>query len=224
MTKARLILEDGTTYNGFSFGASVGVAGEVVFQTGMVGYPESLTDPSYKGQLLCLTYPLIGNYGVPSANTYDEFGLPAFFESDRVQVSALIVSECCEHPSHFACKQTLSEYLMAYNVPGISGIDTRALTKKIREQGTMLGKIVVDGQPEVPFDDPNRRNLVAEASCTEVKEYNPDGKKTVVAIDCGIKYNQIRCLARCGFKVRLVPWNHDVKKETFDALCFKWTR
>lgn len=137
--EAELILEDLTTFHGKSFGANVDVDGEVVFQTGMVGYPESMTDPSYHGQILVLTYPLIGNYGVPD-DELDEFSLPKFFESiKKIWVAGLIVDEICEKPSHWRSKKTLSQWMKEYNIPGISGIDTRALTKKIRERGTLLG-------------------------------------------------------------------------------------
>lgn len=136
---AELILEDLTPFPGKSFGASTDVDGEVVFQTGMVGYPESMTDPSYHGQILVLTYPLIGNYGVPG-DELDEFNLPKFFESiKKIWVAGLIVDEICEKPSHWRSEKTLSEWMKEYNIPGISGVDTRALTKKIREKGTLLG-------------------------------------------------------------------------------------
>lgn len=125
---------------GKSFGAPIDVDGEVVFQTGMVGYPESMTDPSYHGQILVLTYPMVGNYGVPG-NEHDEYGLPKFFESlNKIWVAGLVVDELCEQPSHWRSTKTLSEWMKEYNVPGISGVDTRALTKRIREKGTMMGE------------------------------------------------------------------------------------
>lgn len=137
---AKLVLEDGTTINGKPFGAEIDIDGEVVFQTGMVGYPEAMTDPSYHGQILVLTYPLIGNYGVP-CDERDEFDLPRFFESlNKVWVAGLIVDEICEQPSHWRTVKTLSQWMKEYNIPGVSGVDTRALTKKIRENGTILGK------------------------------------------------------------------------------------
>lgn len=139
---AKLILEDGTVIAGAPFGADVDVDGEVVFQTGMVGYPEAMTDPSYHGQILVLTYPLIGNYGIPSDET-DEFGLPQFFESlNKVWVAGLIVDEICESPSHWRNTKTLSKWMKEHNIPGVSGVDTRALTKKIRDNGTILGKLI----------------------------------------------------------------------------------
>lgn len=139
-----LVLQDGTILSGDSFGAAVDSDGEVVFQTGMVGYPESMTDPSYHNQILVLTYPLIGNYGVPDDEVVDENGLPLWFESkQKIFVAGLIVGEICETPSHWKSKQSLSEWMKKYNIPGISGIDTRALTKKIREFGTILGEFEV---------------------------------------------------------------------------------
>lgn len=137
---ASLVLEDGTIMHGHPFGAPLSVDGEVVFQTGMVGYPESMTDPSYHGQVLVLTYPLIGNYGIPDADL-DECGLMRHFESNnRIWTAGLVVGEICDEPSHWRSKLTLSEWMARHGVPGISGIDTRALTKKIRENGTILGE------------------------------------------------------------------------------------
>ena len=141
MSAVELVLEDGTKVSGIGFGADREVDGEVVFQTGMVGYQESMTDPSYHGQLLVLTYPLVGNYGIPGNET-DEFNLPKFFESiNKIWVAGLIVDEICEKPSHWRSEKTLSEWMKEYNIPGISGVDTRALTKRIREKGTVLGRL-----------------------------------------------------------------------------------
>lgn len=142
---AKLLLEDGTTLEGSAFGAKIDTSGEVVFQTGMVGYPEAMTDPSYHGQILVLTYPLIGNYGVPSEDDKDEHDLPRFFESlNKIWVTGLIVDEICEQPSHWRSTKTLSEWMEEHKIPGISGIDTRALTKKIRENGTVSGRKMRD--------------------------------------------------------------------------------
>lgn len=140
MAEATLVLQDGTVVSGQSFGARNNVDGEVVFQTGMVGYPESMTDPSYHSQILVLTYPLVGNYGIPGTDT-DSHGLPKFFESiDKIWIAGLIVDEICDEPSHWKQKMTLSKWMADHNIPGISGVDTRALTKRIRENGTILGK------------------------------------------------------------------------------------
>ncbi|XP_071808094.1 multifunctional protein CAD-like [Asterias amurensis] len=216
---ATLYLEDGSSFRGKHFGAKVSVPGEVVFQTGMVGYPESLTDPSYRSQILVLTYPLIGNYGVPPDDR-DENGLPKWFESEKVHVSALIVGELSEKYSHWAATRSLSDWLKESQVPGISGIDTRALTKKIRESGTMKGKIIVEGtDPEsIEFEDPNLRNLVAEVSLKQPRVLNPNGSVKIVALDTGIKFNQLRLLASLGARIEIVPWDHPLNSEDYDGL------
>eukprot|EP00057_Strongylocentrotus_purpuratus_P012618 XP_011667092.1 PREDICTED: CAD protein [Strongylocentrotus purpuratus] len=185
----------------------------------MVGYPESLTDPSYKYQILILTYPLIGNYGIPP-NDKDEFGLPLWFESEKIHVSALIVGELSEYYNHWAAAKSLSDWLKEHNIPAIQGIDTRALTKKIREHGTMLGKVIVEGtKPEaIPFEDPNLRNLIAEASTTKPIVYNKGAPIRITSIDCGMKYNQIRLLAQRGAQVTVVPWDHPLNIADFDGL------
>ncbi|MFH0832135.1 MAG: glutamine-hydrolyzing carbamoyl-phosphate synthase small subunit [Candidatus Aenigmatarchaeota archaeon] len=211
--KIMLILEDGTTFYGQSFGSEISVSGEVVFNTGMVGYPESLTDPSYHGQLLVLTYPLIVNYGVPSNDL--ENGLAKHFESDKIHVRGLIVSSYIDEYSHWNAKKSLSEWLKENGVPGIYGIDTRVLTKKIRENGTMLGKIIVDG--DVEFENPNERNLVSEVSVKKPIIYER-GKKSVVVIDCGVKNNIIRALLSRNITVIRVPWNYDFSDMKFDGV------
>jgi carbamoyl-phosphate synthase/aspartate carbamoyltransferase/dihydroorotase len=221
MTNASLVLEDGTILHGEKFGASINVDGEVVFQTGMVGYTESMTDPSYHGQILVLTYPLIGNYGVP-AEELDDHNLAKYFESNhKIWVSGLIVGEICDTPSHWRQKQTLNEWMIQHNIPGISGIDTRALTKKIRENGTVLGKVIqgVEGPFEgLDFVDQNQRNLVAEVSTKKMVTYNVKGSPRICAIDCGLKLNQIRCFLNRGCRVDVVPWDHPVNCSDFDGL------
>uniref|UniRef100_A0A8C9QSF9 Multifunctional protein CAD n=1 Tax=Scleropages formosus TaxID=113540 RepID=A0A8C9QSF9_SCLFO len=216
---ASLVLEDGSAFPGRLFGAATCVSGEVVFQTGMVGYPEALTDPSYKSQILTLTYPLVGNYGVPGEED-GEFGVSKWFESPKIHAAALVVGEVSQNPSHWGSTRSLDEWLKEHGIPGLQGVDTRALTKKIREQGTMLGKLVVEGTLEanVPFDDPNQRNLVKEVSIKEPKVFNPDGVVRITAVDCGIKYNQIRCLCNRGARVTVVPWDHPLESEDFDGL------
>lgn len=221
--RAMLILEDGTTYSGISFGAdfNASTSGEVVFQTGMVGYIESLTDPSYDSQILVLTYPLIGNYGVPELAA-DEFNLPKFFESDKIHASGLIVANYSDEASHWASVRTLSDWLKDQNIPAITGIDTRSLTKKIREHGTMLGKIITgDTDPDtIEFVNPDLQNLVTRVSCPTVKNYNREGDVNILCVDCGIKNSQIRCLAERGACVTVVPWNMDfsVILSKFDGL------
>jgi carbamoyl-phosphate synthase small subunit len=214
--KAALVLEDGTVFLGKGFGAARKLAGEVVFSTSMVGYPEALTDPSYRGQILSLTYPLVGNYGVPP---YDlNLGLPLYFESDRIQTQGLIIHELCEEPYHWASTRTLDKWLADENIPGISGVDTRRLTKKLRTHGVMLGIIQVceEGQ-ELDLDsllkesqsipDPNATDLVKEVSVKDPIQYKVDGKYTVALIDCGVKNSIIRNLLRRGINVVRVPYD-----------------
>ncbi|XP_064626437.1 multifunctional protein CAD-like isoform X2 [Lineus longissimus] len=217
--ESTLYLEDGTSFKGQLFGAETSVPGEVVFQTGMVGYPESLTDPSYCSQILVLTYPLIGNYGIPPYED-DEFGLRKWFESEKIHAAALIIGDLAENHSHWNAVKSLSEWLKEFNIPAIYGIDTRSLTKKIRESGTMLGKIIVDGtDPEsVPYEDPNKRHLVAEVSIKEPIVYNPDGEVKIVGIHCGMKTNQIRLLCERGACVKVVPWDYKIDSSEYDGL------
>jgi carbamoyl-phosphate synthase (ammonia) len=207
-----LVLEDGTRLRGVSFGYEGSVSGELVFTTGMVGYPESLTDPSYRGQLLVMTYPIVGNYGVPEDGN-DELGLPKFFESDRVQVAALIVADYSHHHSHWNSQRSLSQWLTQQKVPALYGLDTRLLTKKIREKGALRARIefeeaVAVARPEAElFVDINSRNLVAEVSVTEPVVYGKGNTHKVLALDCGIKANIIRSLVQRDCEMTLLPWN-----------------
>lgn len=211
----KLILDDGTIFEGWSFGAENAAAGEVVFSTAMVGYPESLTDPSYLGQILTITFPLVGNYGVPKDTFTD--GISDFNESERIQVSGLVVSDYSKEYSHWNADRSLGDWLKEYNVPGIYGIDTRELTKLLREKGSMKGKIVFGDENEIDFIDPNLENQVAKASCKEVITYG-NGKKRVVLIDCGVKHNIIRCLLKRDITLIRVPWNYDYNQLEFDGL------
>jgi carbamoyl-phosphate synthase small subunit len=201
---AKLILKDGTTLEGVSFGANQSISGEVVFATGMVGYPEALTDSSFKGQILVLTYPLVGNYGVPSRE---------FWESSKIQVSGLIVSSYIDTPSHHASVMKLGEWFKKEGVPLLEIKDTRSLTEKLRDEGVTLGKIVF-GKDKVKLEDPNLKNLVAEVSTKEI-EFFGAGENTIVLIDCGEKRNILRRLLARGFKVAVVPWDTDVTKLSF---------
>jgi carbamoyl-phosphate synthase small subunit len=215
-TSAKLILEDNTVLYGKSFGFEKAVSGEVVFNTGMVGYPETLTDPSYKGEILTLTYPLIGNYGVPGKET--ELGLLKNFESDKIHISGLIVADYSFEYSHWNAKRSLSEWLIEEKIPAIYDIDTRALTKILREKGTMLGKIVF-GEQDIPLYDPNKDNLVSLVSTKEKISYgDKNSKYRVVLVDCGVKNNIIRCLVNRGINVIRVPWDYDFNKEDADAV------
>lgn len=209
--KSRLVLEDGSVFEGVSFSVPKNVAGEVVFNTGMVGYPESLTDPSYRGQILVLTYPLIGNYGVPDKKEIN--GLLKNFESDRIQIEALVVSDYSANFCHWSARKSLEDWLKEEGIPAITGIDTRALTKKLREQGVMLGKIVFD--KDIDLVDPNARNLVQEVSIKKPIYYKR-GSKKIVVIDCGAKNNIIRSLLERNITVIRVPWDYDFPNSEYD--------
>ncbi|KAI6659099.1 Carbamoyl-phosphate synthase small subunit [Oopsacas minuta] len=163
---AKLVLEDGAEYIGVSFGHNSAATGEIVFQTGMVGYVESLTDPSYYGQILVLTYPLIGNYGVQAKLYTKDKLIKTPFQSDKIQVRAVIVGDYIDDMSHWTAERTLSQWLKEEGVPAITGVDTRALTKRLRENGTMLGQIVQSkGELIETIPDPNKENLIATVSC-----------------------------------------------------------
>lgn len=216
--KVTLRLEDGTEFHGTSFGYDRPVAGEVVFNTAMMGYPESLTDPSYAGQLMALTFPLVGNYGVPPF-TFREDGLPRFMESEKIHAKAIIVSDYSCEFSHWNGVETLAQWLKREQVPGITGIDTRQLTKVLREHGVMMGKILFDDMPnEVPEANYAGVNFVDQVSCREVLRYNEGAPKKVVLVDCGVKANILRCLIDRGVEVIRVPWNYDFNDLEFDGL------
>lgn len=218
MRKVTLVLQDGTKFHGESFGYEKPVAGEVVFNTAMMGYPESLTDPSYAGQLMTLTYPLVGNYGVPPF-TVEDNGIATFMESDKIYASAIIVADYSEKYCHWNAVESLADWLKREQVPGITGIDTRELTKVLREHGVMMGKIIFDDDPEnVPEANYEGVNFVAQVSCKEVIRYNEGAEKKVVLVDCGVKNNIIRCLINRGCEVIRVPWNYDYTDMEFDGL------
>ena len=239
----QLNLEDGTIIEGESFGAEADASGEVVFNTGMVGYPESFTDPSYKGQILALTYPLIGNYGVPAPREKDDIKNP--FESSKIHISGLIVSEYSKNYSHFSAKSSLSDWLKKSGVPAITGVDTRLLTQKLREKGTMLGTMTNQKAKieNLKFADPNLKNLVSEVSISKPKIYTPisgaepdaserskpTGRRqnagqhfapTILLYDCGAKMNIVRSLLNRGVRVLRVPWKFDFTKarQKFDGI------
>lgn len=212
--KVKLVLEDSSVFHGYSFGSKKTVTGEVVFNTGMVGYPESLTDPSYRGQILALTYPLIGNYGVPGNEKEDN--LLKYFESNRIQVQGLIITDYSETYSHWNAKKSLSEWMVEHNIPGIYDVDTRELTKKLREKGTMLGKIVYDKE-NINFEDPNTRNLVAEVSIKKPIAYKK-GRKKIIVVDCGVKNNIIKAFLRRNISVIRCPWDYNFLEEKADGI------
>ena len=213
--KASLILDDGTVFVGKSFGYEKPVAGEVVFNTAMMGYPESLTDPSYSGQILVTTYPLIGNYGAPRREEVN--GLSRFYESEKIHVEALVVSDYSFEYSHWNAAKSLADWLKEEEIVGIYDIDTRELTKRLREHGSMKGKIVIEGGDDIEFVDPNLTNLVAKVSCKEVIRYG-NGDKKVVLVDCGVKHNIIRCLLKRNVTVIRVPWDYDFNTLEYDGL------
>lgn len=239
MREAKLILEDGTEFCGWSFGYPLSTAGEVVFSTAMTGYPESLTDPSYAGQILVTTFPLIGNYGVPDTGM-DSNGLPLLMESDRIHVKALVVADYSQHYSHWNAKESLADWLKREQIPAISGIDTRRLTKILREHGVMMGRIEMSGECRVESvefatalrekEDYGSINWVEKVSCKEVITYKPTAAANstlstlystlprVVLVDCGVKANIIRCLIRRGVEVVRVPWDYDFNQLAFDGL------
>uniref|UniRef100_A0A8C3H4E4 Carbamoyl phosphate synthase arginine-specific large chain n=1 Tax=Corvus moneduloides TaxID=1196302 RepID=A0A8C3H4E4_CORMO len=214
---ANLVLEDGMKMKGYSFGYPSSTAGEVVFNTGLSGYTEALTDPSYKGQILSLANPLVGNGGVPDTAALDEIGLRRFLESDGIKVAGLLVLDYSNEYSHWQATRSLGEWLQEEQVPALYGIDTRMLSKLIRDKGTVLGKIEFEGQP-VEFADPNEQNLIAEVSTKEVKIYGRGNPIKVVAVDCGLKHNIIRLLVKRGAEVHLVPWDHDFTGMDYDGL------
>ena len=218
MRDVTLVLSDGTKFHGKSFGSEKPVAGEVVFNTAMMGYPESLTDPSYAGQLMTLTYPLVGNYGVPPF-TIEKNGLASFMESDKIYASAIIVSDYSAAYSHWNANEGLGDWLKREGVPGITGIDTRQLTKVLREHGVMMGQIIFDDEPDnIPTAEYEGVNWVDKVSCKNVIHYNEGAGRKVVLVDCGVKNNIIRCLINRGVEVIRVPWNYDYIGMDFDGL------
>jgi len=230
VAQARLVLEDGSEYSGYHFGKARSQAGEVVFTTAMGGYPQFLTDPSFRGQILVSTYPLMGNGGVPvkpktCEPIMDEQGIPLHFESPIVQVSGFVVSEACNEPSHYSSGATLSAWLEKNNVPGIYGIDTRALAMRLRDNGVMQGKILVEGSRELTMDSGIIPNPVADVSCREARTYLPPGNKKsgyaplkIAIIDCGVKAGIIRYLLARNVEVTCLPWNHDLSGVDYDGL------
>ena len=223
MREAKLILDDGSLFVGQSFGYDAPTTGEVVFNTAMTGYPESLTDPSYAGQILVTTFPLIGNYGVPDTGVGDN-GLPLFMESERIHAKALVVTDYSETYSHWNAKESLAAWLKREKIPGITGIDTRRLTKVLRENGVMMGRIVINSQFTIHNSQLNSKedygsvNWVEKVSCKETITYNDGAAKRVVLVDCGVKANIIRCLIRRGIEVVRVPWDYDFNQLAFDGL------
>jgi len=206
-----LLLEDGSVFPGEAFGSvsSLPVAGEVVFNTGMVGYVEAMTDPSYRGQLLCFTYPLIGNYGVPGKR-YDKSGVLSGFESERIRVAGVIAHWVSDTPSHYESEKTLGEWMRDEGVPGIMGIDTRELTVHLRERGVMLGAIAhTIGEAESAMRDaPSKMtpDYYKAVSTHSVEHFGKRVKGRVGVVDCGLKLNIVRSLVRRGLEVVVYPY------------------
>lgn len=208
--RGNLILENGSIFPGSSFGYEDNVSGEVVFTTGMVGYPESFTDPSYYGQILTMTYPLIGNYGVPADISLNN--LSRLFESERIQIKGLIVSSYIEDGTHWQSEQALSSWLQTNKIPALYGIDTRSLTKILREKGVMKGIITFE-ETDKPrnnsgfiFTDIYKENLVPFVSTKKITRYG-NGKIKVLFIDCGLKHNQLRMMLNYDTTIIRVPWD-----------------
>ncbi len=216
----KIILSDGTVLNGIGFGRPGVVFGETVFNTGMVGYVETITDPSYNGQILALTYPLIGNYGVPDIRKKDNNGIEKYIESDRIQISGLIVNDLSLTASHWNLVATLDEWLYDEHVPGISGIDTRELTKKLRDKGVMVGALVVSDSDDISeerikkqlkkssYDSKNFMQIVS----TKTRKIFGKNKKSVVIIDAGTKNSILRNVIDMGYKAIKVPWNTKINQ------------
>ncbi|WP_426062193.1 glutamine-hydrolyzing carbamoyl-phosphate synthase small subunit [Hymenobacter sp. B1770] len=213
MNQVKLILEDGTCIEGTSFGAHTSVAGEVVFSTAMTGYPENLTDPSFAGQILVLTTPMVGNYGVPGEELYES--ISKIFESDKIHIAGLVVNYYSEEHSHWNAAKSLGDWLKEYNIPGIFNVDTRRLTKQLREKGAMLGKLVA--AEDVPFHDPNLDHLVAQVSRPGVQRYGT-GQHKIVLVDCGTKTNILRCFLERDVELIRVPWDYDFTQLDYDGL------
>lgn len=236
--KGTFVLEDGSIFEGIGFGYTTSTIGEVVFNTGMVGYTETLTDPSYRGQILCLTYPLVGNYGVPSKDEKDEFGLPKYFESDQIQVKGLLIHNLAALASHWSCIKTLDQWLYEEKIPGIFGVDTRSITKLLRTNGVMKGAMIVEhgptisstvkstsaGQAEIMkiYENINHhsygaQNFMHEVSTKKPIKYSTSGNKSfqtkpIVLLDTGTKYSIIRNILKMGFNVIRLPWDTPIEE------------
>ena len=222
--QAKLALEDGSEFSGWAFGKMKPAAGEVVFNTGMSGLVQALTDPACKGQIFVCTWTIAGNCGVPvnknGAPFFDGQGIPLHLESEKIEANGLIVCDLCEEPSHYSAKLSLSQWMEKEKIPGIYGIDTRAVAVRLRERGTMRGKIIIEGKPDISlkkFDDSNHNGV----SHNEIKTYLPSSNKTgvkIALVDCGVKANVIRCLLSRGAEVIRIPCNIDFNNTDYDGL------
>ncbi|KAF2456506.1 carbamoyl-phosphate synthase subunit arginine-specific small [Lineolata rhizophorae] len=214
--RATFTIKDGPIYSGKSFGAKSNISGEAVFTTSLVGYPESMTDPSYRGQILVFTQPLIGNYGVPSS-TRDDYGLLRFFESPNIQAAGIVVADVAENPSHWTAVESLGQWCAREGVPAISGVDTRAIVTFLREQGSSLARLTIgeeyDADEDEAYIDPEGINLVRKVS-TKAPFHVPSagGDVHVALIDCGVKENILRSLVSRGASVTSFPFDYPLHK------------
>lgn len=210
LNPTKILLKSGESFRGFSPSwQKKSVFGEVVFTTGMTGYVESLTDPSFAGQILVFTYPLIGNYGVPD---------PSQWESKKIQVAGVAIAEASLWASHYDSKNSFLEWLEQEKVPLITGVDTRALTKTLRMNGAQLGTICSEKHaPPKEFYDPNKTHLVQSVTIPQ-RKISGTGPKTVVVVDCGIKENSLRLLSRYPLRIIRVPYDEDYTEEDYDGL------
>ncbi|GJE92243.1 carbamoyl phosphate synthase small subunit [Phanerochaete sordida] len=224
---ASLHLKTGQSFHGRSFGAPKSIFGETVFSTSITSYTESMTDPSYRGQILVFTTPLIGNYGVPNNKTpVDSQDVGVYLESERIQCSAVVVADVAEKYSHYLAVESLAQWCQRHGVPGITGVDTRAITTLLRDQGTTLGRLAVGADAGKPapasheYWDPTTENLVDQVSTKEPFVLNPNGDVKIAVLDFGAKANILRSLVRRGASVTVLPWNYDFNKirDQYDGL------
>jgi carbamoyl-phosphate synthase small subunit len=222
--RATFTIRDGPIYHGKSFGAKTNISGEAVFTTSLVGYPESMTDPSYRGQILVFTQPLIGNYGVP-APVRDEYGLYKYFESPNIQAAAIVVADAATQYSHWTAVESLAQWCAREGVPAITGVDTRDIVTYLREQGSSLGKITVgeeyDADEDEAYEDPGSINLVKKVSTKSPFHVpSPNGDAHICLIDCGVKENIIRSIVSRGASVTCVPYDFPIHKSAhhFDGV------
>lgn len=224
LDRATLTLRNGPVFNGYSFGANKNISGEAVFTTSLVGYPESMTDPSYKGQILVFTQPLIGNYGVPSGETRDEFNLLKYFESPNVQCAGVVVADVALQYSHWTAVQSLADWCKKEGIPGITGVDTRAIVSYLREQGSSLARITVgeeyDADEDEAFQDPSSINLVHKVTTKAPFHIPSTGDFHVAVLDCGVKENILRSLVSRGASVTVFPYNYPIHEiaNNFDGV------
>ena len=214
--RATFTIRNGPIFHGTSFGARSNISGEAVFTTSLVGYPESLTDPSYRGQILVFTQPLIGNYGVPSG-VRDEHGLLKYFESPNIQAVGVVVADVAEKYSHWTAVESLSEWCAREGVPAVTGVDTRAIVTYLREQGSSLARITIgdeyDQDQDEDFVDPEQINLVRKVSTKAPFHVSaPSPTAHVAVIDCGVKENILRSLVSRGASVTCFPFDYPIHK------------